>query len=76
MAPDARTFLALQTSSINQTTDSPYIPRDDESEVKLNSAQGVGETLYLDEEDVRGYAMDGFMEINPDDLVVPRAHQS
>lgn len=75
MAPDARTFLALQTSS-NATPDSPYISRDDETEAKLVSPQGLGDVHYMNEEDVRGYNMEDFgMGVNPDDLLIPRSNR-
>jgi len=34
-----------------------YILRDDESEAKRLSAQGVGEEIYLDENAVRAFAL-------------------
>lgn len=59
MAPDVRTFQALQSYS-KPVSDSGYIPRDDASEAerveKMRDANGVGDDItYLDPEDIASY---------------------
>jgi hypothetical protein len=61
MAPDLKTFVALQTSSTTLGTDSPYISRDDESEARmLQDLNGVGSAIYMTDDDVKGYALQDY----------------
>lgn len=45
-------------SSLTPQTEYEYVPRDDESEAaRLESTQGVGETVYLNAEEIKAYSM-------------------
>ena len=58
-AGDLKTFQVLQTS-LNPTNED-YVAQDDESEAKrVQDLNGVGEAIYLTDEDIRMGTMDGF----------------
>lgn len=59
-------------------TESTYIARDDESEAaRLSSFEGVGEVTFLNDEDVREYALhDMGLDLRAEDLIVPRLPKS
>src|SRR5687767_7690138 len=61
-SPDARTFLALQTSSVTLGTESDYVSRDDEAEAAFLASQagGNGETIYIDPDEVNDYNLADF----------------
>jgi hypothetical protein len=59
-APDLKTFVALQTSSTS-ISDVEVISRDDESEAeRLSKLTGVGDTIFVDDEDVKSYNLMDF----------------
>jgi hypothetical protein len=59
MAPDVRTFQALQTSLISPDIDQAYFSRDDESEAdQLKQLGGIGNVLTDD--DIKTYNSEGF----------------
>jgi hypothetical protein len=58
MAPDLKTFVALQTYST--TPGSDYIPRDDEAEAALYDNTGVGEMRILTPSEIQEYALQDF----------------
>lgn len=79
MAPDAKTFAALQTYSVTTPIEnnSDYIPRDDESELartKVSSGQPIE---ILTDEEVKEYSMHDFgVGFDSNDFTIPRINRT
>lgn len=79
MAPDVKTFAALQTYSATTPIEnnSEYISRDDESELARTNALISHPVEILTDEEVREYAMNDFgINFDSNDFTVPRINRS